>query len=61
MNRKRYTNKQLNAVQNKIHEAETLLGRLDFGQLSDLLLDNFDWLADSSEAHELLSYLGRAK
>lgn len=40
-----------------IHRAETDLGPLDTGQKSDLLLDNFEWIFDSAEAHELLGML----
>ena len=41
-----------------IHRAESKLGPLTPGQKSDLLLDNFEWIFDSEEAHELLGMLG---
>jgi hypothetical protein len=43
-----------------IANAERALGPLEPGQLSDLLLDNFEWIFDVAEAHELLVLIGRA-
>ena len=40
-----------------IHRAESKLGPLTTGQKSDLILDNFEWIFDSEEAHELLKML----
>ena len=43
-----------------IHRAESTLGHLTPGQKSDLLLDNFEWILDSTESHELVKMLEAA-
>lgn len=40
-----------------IERAERKIGPLSAGQRSDLLLDNFEWILDSVEAHELVKLL----
>jgi len=48
------------ACANLIHRAESDLGPLSPGQRSDLLLDNFEWILDSTESHELVKLLEAA-
>jgi hypothetical protein len=48
---------QLRQMARKIHEAEIVLGILSFGQRADLLLDNFEILADCDHAYYVLAAL----
>ena len=49
---------RLNQIHNLVQNAEQDLGPLTFGQRSDLLLDNFEWILDSVESKELLKIAG---
>ena len=51
---------RIDQCRSKIQEAECDLGPLSFGQKSDLLLDNFEWIPGSAESHEIVQYLERA-
>lgn len=55
-----FTAKQIQSAIALINDAETDL-KCSFtnGQMSDLLLDNFDWLNSSKESHELLAIISR--
>ena len=47
--------RKMAAMVAKIKDAQRALGRLSKGQLVDLLLDNFSWIADCEHARYLLA------
>ena len=50
---------QIWQILTRVDRASKALGRyLSDGELSDLLLDNFDWIPSSVESHAIIDQLG---
>lgn len=53
------TSGQIWQILTRVERASKALGRcLSDGELSDLLLDNFDWIPSSADAHAIIEQLG---